>query len=127
VDRQKATAVVVRIEQRELLAAVHPVLGVVDVEQDAPGDRLEAVAEQPDHRRHHAFEHARAGKVFQSVDGRLRAQSLAALEQPSDRHLGSWRPPRTAFFGRDEGRIRFQREAGSIRGYRSGLQARGAV
>jgi hypothetical protein len=97
VDRLEAAAVVVRIEQRELLPAVHPVLGVVDVEQDTPGDRLEAVAEQPDHRRHHAFERGRAGQVFQSADGRLRAQSLAALGQPPDRHL--------------EGRVGFERVA----------------
>jgi len=32
VDRQKAAAVVVRVPQRQLLAAVHPVLGVVDVQ-----------------------------------------------------------------------------------------------
>ena len=36
VDWHKAAAVVVRIEERELLAAVNPVLGVVDIEQDAP-------------------------------------------------------------------------------------------
>ena len=37
VDRQKAAAVVVRIEERELLAAVNPVLGVIDIEQDGRG------------------------------------------------------------------------------------------
>src|SRR5271163_3290851 len=63
VDRQKAATVVVSVPQRQLLAAVHPVLGVVDVEQDAPRDLLEAVAEQFDHRRHHAFERGRAGQV----------------------------------------------------------------
>jgi hypothetical protein len=60
VDRQKAAAVVVRIEERELLAVVNPVLGVVDIQQDAPGYLLEAVAEQLDHRRHHAIERGRA-------------------------------------------------------------------
>jgi hypothetical protein len=39
-----------------LLAAVNPVLGVVDVEQDAPRHRREAVAEQLDACRHHALE-----------------------------------------------------------------------
>ena len=34
VDRQKAAAVVVGVEERELLAAMGPVLGVVDVEHD---------------------------------------------------------------------------------------------
>ena len=87
VDRQKAAAVVVGVEQRELLAAVNPVLGVVDVEQDAPGYLVEAVAEQLDHRRHHAFERGRAGQVLQPADGRLRAQIGAALRQPPDRHL----------------------------------------
>jgi hypothetical protein len=86
-----------RVPQRELLAAVNPVLGVVDVEQDAPRHLLEAVAEQLDHRRHHALERGRAGQVFEPADGRLRAQILAALRQPPDRHL--------------EGRIRFQRVA----------------
>jgi hypothetical protein len=36
-DRLKAAAVVIGVEQRELLAAVNPVLGVVDVEHDALG------------------------------------------------------------------------------------------
>src|SRR5215211_7102426 len=51
VDRLEAAAVVVGVEQRQLLAAVNPVLGVVDVEHDAPGDLFEAVAEHLDHRR----------------------------------------------------------------------------
>ncbi len=97
VDRQEAAAVVVGVEQRELLAAVNPVLGVVDVEHDAPGHLLEAVAEQLDHRRHHALERGRAGQVLQPADGRLRAQIVAALRQPPDRHL--------------EGRIGFERVA----------------
>ena len=87
VDRQKAAAVVVRIEQRELLAAVNPVLGVVDIEQDAPRYLLEAVAEQLDHRRHHAFERGRAGQVLQPADRRLRAQIVTAFRQSPDRHL----------------------------------------
>src|SRR3712207_8394802 len=36
VDRQEAVRAVVGVEERELLAAVGPVLGVVDVEHDAP-------------------------------------------------------------------------------------------
>ena len=87
VDRQEAAAVVVGVEQRQLLAAVNPVLGVVDVEQDAARHLVEAVAEQLDHRRHHALERGRAGQVLQPADGRLRAQIGAALGQPPDRHL----------------------------------------
>ena len=87
VDRLEAAAVVIGIEQRELLAAVDPVLGVVDIEHDAPGNLLEAVAEQVDHRRHHPLECDCAGQILQPADGRLRAQIGAALGQPPDRHL----------------------------------------
>jgi len=73
-DRLKAAAVVVGVEERELLAAVDPVLGVVDIEHDAPGDLFEAVAEHFDHRGHHAFQRDGAGQVLQPADGRLRAQ-----------------------------------------------------
>ena len=51
------------------------------------GTCVEAVAEQLDHRRHHALERGRAGQVLQPADGRLRAQIGAALGQPPDRHL----------------------------------------
>jgi hypothetical protein len=54
VDRQEAVAVVVRMEQRQLLTAAHPVQGAVNVEQDASRHLGEAVAEQVDHRIHHA-------------------------------------------------------------------------
>jgi hypothetical protein len=60
VDRQEAT-VVRGVEQRELLAAVNPVLGVVAVQHDPPRHLREAVAEQLDHRRHHALQRDRAG------------------------------------------------------------------
>jgi len=66
---------------------MHPVLGVIDVEQDAAGHLTEAVAEQIDHRRHHALERGRAGQVFEPADARLRAQVLAAFRQAPDRHL----------------------------------------
>ena len=76
-----------RIEERELLAAVNPVLGVVDIEQDAPGYLLEAVAEQLDHRRHHALERGRARQVLEPADRRLRAQIFTAFRQSSHGHL----------------------------------------
>ena len=44
------------IEQGELLAAVNPVLGVVNIEQNAARYLVKAVTEQIDHRRHHAFD-----------------------------------------------------------------------
>ena len=87
VDRQEAAAVVVGMEQRQLLLAVHPVLGVVDVEHDPARHLLEAVAEQLDHGRHHALERGRPGQVLQPAHRRLRAQIGAALGQPADRQL----------------------------------------
>ena len=56
VDRQEAAAVVVGMEERQLLLAVHPVDGIVDVQNDAPRHLRKAVAEQLDHGRHHALE-----------------------------------------------------------------------
>ena len=53
------------VEQRELLVAVDPVLGIVDVEHDPLRHLVEAVAEQLDHRRHHALERPRAGQVLE--------------------------------------------------------------
>jgi len=76
-----------RIEQRESLAAMHFVLGVVDVEHDALGDLREAVAEQVDHHRHLALERERTGQVLQPADGRLRAQVGPAVGQATDRQL----------------------------------------
>jgi hypothetical protein len=87
VDRQEAALAVVGVEQRELLLAVRRIAGVVDVENDPTRHLLEAVAEQLDHRRHHPLECRRAGQVLQPAHGRLRAQVLAALGQPADRHL----------------------------------------
>jgi len=66
---------------------VNPVLGVVDIEQDAARHSVKAVAKQLDHRRHHAFERGRAGQVLEPADGRLRAQIGTAFRQPPDRHL----------------------------------------
>lgn len=87
VDRLKAAAVVIGVEQRQLLAAMDPILGVVDIQHDAPWHGLEAIAKQLDHRRHHADQRGPAGQVLQPADGRLRAQRTAAFGQPTDRHL----------------------------------------
>ena len=89
VDREEAVAVVVGIEQGQLLAAVHPIKGVIDVEQDAPRDLREAVAEQLDHRIHHADERCLRRQVLQPRHGRLRAEFGARLGQVAHRHLES--------------------------------------
>jgi hypothetical protein len=75
------------VEERELLAAVDPVLGVVDVEHDPPRHLLEAVAEQLDHRRHHPLERGDRGQVLEPRHGRLRAQVRPALGWPAKGHL----------------------------------------
>jgi hypothetical protein len=75
------------VEQRELLAAMHRVAGVVDVEHDAPGDIGEAIAEQLDHGGHHPLERGRAWQVLEPAHGRLRAQVRPALGQAPDGHL----------------------------------------
>ncbi len=54
VDGLEAVAVVMGVEQRQLLAAVDRVVGIVDVEHDAFRHAGEAVAEQIDHRQSHA-------------------------------------------------------------------------
>ena len=87
VNRQKTATVVMGMEQGKLLATVDPIFGVVDVEHDPPRHVFEAVAEQLDHRRHHALQRDRPGQVLKPAHGRLGAQLGAALGQPADRHL----------------------------------------
>ena len=43
-DRLEAVIVIVGIEQAQLLAAMHPVEGVVDIENDAPRHRSQRAA-----------------------------------------------------------------------------------
>ena len=81
VDRQEAASVVVGVEQRELLAAVHRVAGVVDVERDGRGRGGEGAAEEIDQRRGHPCHLKPRGRVFQPAHGRLRAQGAAALRR----------------------------------------------
>jgi hypothetical protein len=71
-DGQEAPAVVMRVEQRELLTAMHLVLGVVDIEHDALRHLGEAVAEQLDHGSHHPLQRGGAGQVLKPRHGRLR-------------------------------------------------------
>jgi hypothetical protein len=75
------------MEQRQPLAAVNPIFGIVDVEHHAARHVVEAVAEQLDHRRHHALQSDRAGQVLEPAHGRLGAQVSRALGQPADRHF----------------------------------------
>ena len=62
------------IEQAQLLAAVHGVEGVVDVEHDPLRHLPEGGAVEVDHRPPHRHQLAHAGQVLQPADRRLRRQ-----------------------------------------------------
>ena len=85
-DRLKTVVVVVGVEQPQLLAAVHRVEGVVDVEHDPLRDLGEGGAVEPDHPPRHPQPHAPVGQVLQSAHGGLRAE-VALARQPLERHL----------------------------------------
>lgn len=87
VDRQEAVAVVVAIEQRELLPAMRHVAGLVQVQGDRLGWLREAGAEQVDQGGHHPRHRGARGSVLQPAHGRLRAQRPAALRRPAERQL----------------------------------------
>ena len=65
------------VEQAQLLAAMHAVEGVVDIEDDALGHRSERAAILLDERPPKAQQRPPVGEVFQPRDRRLRAQLLA--------------------------------------------------
>jgi len=73
-DRLKAIFVMVGIEQAQLLATMHGVEGVIEVEDNALGYGGEAVAIQIDHGPAHAQQRARIRQVFQARDCWLRTQ-----------------------------------------------------
>ena len=81
-DRQKAALVVVGVEQRELLMAVHNIVGVVDIEPDR--GRRSRVGRHPliDERVGQAHHVSQRRRVFQPRQGRLRAQVPASVGQP---------------------------------------------
>jgi len=73
-DRLRAVFIVMGVEQMQLLAAVHGVERVVDIEHDAGRHAAEAVAVVVDHGPPHAQQGARVGQVFRPRDGGSRAQ-----------------------------------------------------
>ena len=84
---KEAAGVVVGMEQRQLLVAVHRIASVVDVEADRHRRGVEAAAEEIDQRRRHARHLDARGRVLQPAHGRLRAQRAAALRRPADGQL----------------------------------------
>ena len=73
-DRLEAVFVVMGVEQAQLLAAMHGVEGVVDVEHDPLRHLPEGGAVEVDHRPPHRHQLAHAGQVLQPADRRLRRQ-----------------------------------------------------
>ena len=73
-DRLEAVFVVVGVEQAQLLAAMHRIEGVVDVEDDAPRDLAERAAVDVDQSPAQAQQRPHIRQVLQPRDGRLRTQ-----------------------------------------------------
>ena len=85
-DRLKTVFVVMRVEEPQLLAAMHGVKSVVDVEDDPVWNLVEGLAIKIDHSVAHAQQRARVGQVFQPRDRRLRTQFALRWCQ-IERHL----------------------------------------
>ena len=68
-----------RVEERQLLLAVHEIVGVVDVEHDALGRRRVAPAEEIDEADADPFERAPVSEVLEPRQRRLAHQIEAAL------------------------------------------------
>ena len=85
-DGLKSVLIVVGVEQPQLLAAVHRIERVVDVERDPFGNLGERPAIEVDHRAAHAQERASVRRILQPRDRRLRAQ-FAIRRRQIERHL----------------------------------------
>ena len=85
-DRLEAVFVMVGVEQAQLLAAMHGVEGVVDVQHDAARNLVEAVAIMIDHGAAHMQQGTQVRQVLETRDGRLRAQ-VGATREPVHRQL----------------------------------------
>lgn len=81
VDGLEAVLVIMGVEQRQLLAAVDGIGRIVDVEDDALGNAVEAFAEQIDHRQPHARQLAPRWRILKPRQGWLRHQIATALGQ----------------------------------------------
>ena len=93
-DRLEAVIVIVGVEQAQLLAAVHAVERVVDIEDDALWHRSERAAILLDQRPPEAQQRPPVRQVFQPRDRRLRAQLLArgqAIERQLEHRVAAQR------------------------------------
>ena len=87
VHRQKAARGVMGVEQRQLLVAVNPVAGVVDVERDRRRRGREGAVEQIDQGGRQAHHLDPRGRVLQPAHSRLGTEIAATLRHPADRRL----------------------------------------
>ena len=85
-DRLEAVVVVVGVEQPQLLAAVHRIEGVVDIQRDPPRHLAERGAVEIDQGTAEAQQRPRIRRVLQSRDGRLRTQ-VPVRRQAFERQL----------------------------------------
>ena len=77
------------VEQPQLLAAMHGIEGVVDIEHDARRRAAEAGAILVDHGTAHGQQGARIGQVLEARNRRLRAQ-IGVIRQPAHGELEEW-------------------------------------
>ena len=87
VHRQETAGVVVGVEQRQLLVAVHRIAGVVDVERDRRRRDREGAAEEVDQGGRQAPHLGARRRVLQPAHGGLRTEIAPALRRPADRQL----------------------------------------
>jgi hypothetical protein len=85
-DRLETVIIVIGVEQPQLLAAMHPIESVVDIQHDALWHLPERGAVLLDQPPSQAQERPNIRQVFQPRDGRLRAQ-LVTRGQPVQRQL----------------------------------------
>lgn len=87
VDRQEAALIAIGVEQRQLLAAMHDIATVVDIEDDRI--RLFLVAGSPliDQPIGEPDDVTEGWRILQARDGRLRAEVEAAVRQSAQASL----------------------------------------
>ena len=83
VDRQEAAFVVMGVEQRKLLMAVHDIDGVIDVQRDSDRRAWVAGAIGVDHRVGHAHHLTQTRRTLPTRHRRLRAQIITGIRQTS--------------------------------------------
>ena len=86
-DRLKAIPAARRVEETELLPAVHEVCRVIDVQHDLTRRAGEAVAKGIDHAQPHPGQHPPADRILQPRQGWLRGQPHIGLRRLLAEHL----------------------------------------